>query len=119
MRTVLRYPPRRTKMMFVISLAVRVRRSARATIGTTWYDKRVNTEISGPEWGIVLGPEHLKRIDPDPTVFPTIRNAGSSKAVFLSPDPEDVMSEAFDARLDAARKALAPLLMDVSKVPVS
>ncbi len=84
-----------------------------------WYDKRVNAEISGPDWGIVLGPDHLKRFAPDPTVFPIIREAGASKFVFLSPDPADALTAAFDKRLDAARNALAPLLMDVSKVPIS
>ncbi len=84
-----------------------------------WYDKRVNLEVAGPDWGIVLGPAHLKRFAPDPLVFPIIREAGDSRVVLLSPDPAEALTEAFDERLDTARKALAPLLIDVSKVPVS
>lgn len=92
---------------------------ARERIAHDWYGKRIEAEIAGPDWGLVLGPEHLKRIEPDPTVFPIVRNAGVSKAVFLTSNVEDALSESFDARLDAARKALARLLMDVSNVPVS
>ena len=94
-------------------------RRAQERKGHYWYDKRVNTELSGPNWGVVLGPDHLKRVGPDPSVFPIIRGAGASKVALLSPDPEDALHDAFDARLEAARKALAPLLMDVSNVPVT
>ncbi|HEU4611316.1 MAG TPA: hypothetical protein VFS15_04535 [Kofleriaceae bacterium] len=94
-------------------------RRARERKGHYWYDKRVDVEIAGPDWGIVIGPEHLKRFARDPAVFPVIREAGASKVVCLSSDPADALTEAFDERLDAARKGLAPLLMDVSKVPVS
>jgi hypothetical protein len=94
-------------------------RRAQERKGHYWYDKRIEAEISGPDWGTILGPEHLKRIKADPSVFPLIRDAGASKVVFLSNDPADALSEAFESRLDAARKAMAPVLMDVSKVPVS
>ena len=33
--------------------------------------------------------------------------------------PDDVLADAFAGKLDAARRALAPVLMDVSKVPVA
>ncbi len=93
-------------------------RRAQERKGHYWYDKRVNAEISGPDWGIVLGPDHLRRLAPDPAVFPIIREAGASKVVFLSPDPADALTEAFDERLDAARRALAPILMDLANVPL-
>ena len=38
----------------------------------------------------------------------------SRKLVFLSSNPDDALREEFDARLDNARSALAPALMDVS-----
>jgi hypothetical protein len=93
-------------------------RRARERKGHDWYPKQIHAEISGPDWAMVLGPDHLRRIVPDPAVFPIIRDAGRCKVVALSTDAEDALAEAFDARLEAARAALAPILMDVSKVPV-
>ncbi len=94
-------------------------RRARERKGHYWYDKRVQRELSGPDWGLVLGPEHLEHVTLDRAVFPIIRDAGVSRVVFLSPEPADVLADAFAGKLDAARRALAPLLMDVSKVPVA
>ncbi|HEY4244024.1 MAG TPA: hypothetical protein VGM88_29630 [Kofleriaceae bacterium] len=87
---------------------------ARERKGHFWHDKRVSTEISGPDWGLVLGPAHLEKLVLDPAIFPIVRSAGASKVVFVSVAPEDAA-----ARLDAARSALGALLMDVSAVPAS
>ena len=82
------------------------------------YAEWQETQIAGPEWGLFLGPGHLARVTPDPAVFPIIRDVGRGKLCLLSDNPEDALTEAFDARLEAARRALAPVLMDVSEVPV-
>lgn len=94
-------------------------RRARERKAHFWYDKKIDVQISGPDWGLILGPGHLQRVQLTPDVFTVIRKAGDSNFVFLSADPEDAMSEAFDMRLDSARNALAAMLMDVSSVPVS
>jgi hypothetical protein len=92
-------------------------RRAQERKGHYWYDKKVGEQVSGPDWGLILGPGHLPRV-PDLSSFPLVKDAGAAKFVFLSEDPEDALRETFDARLEAARKALAPLLMEVSAVPV-
>ncbi|HWO20961.1 MAG TPA: hypothetical protein VNO30_19475 [Kofleriaceae bacterium] len=83
-----------------------------------WYDRAIDAQLAGPEWGIVLGPRHLGRLAPDPACFPVIREAGAAKLALLSTSPADALEPHFERRLDAARQALAPLLMDVSTVPV-
>jgi hypothetical protein len=80
------------------------------------YDRRIEAQIAGPEWGILLGPGHLALLAP--TAFPVIRDAGAGKLALLSEAPEDALAHPFERWLDAARRALAPLLMDVSAVPV-
>jgi hypothetical protein len=92
-------------------------RRAQERKGHYWYDKEVGFQVSGPDWGLILGPGHLPQV-PDLSVFPLVKDAGSAKLVFLSEDPEDALRETFDERLEAARRALAPVLMDVSAVPV-
>lgn len=92
----------------------------------SWYDRAVDAQLAGPEWGIFFGPRHLARLVPDPTCFPVIRDAGAAKLALLSESPADVLDHSveppfapsFERQLDAARRALAPLLMDVSAVPV-
>jgi hypothetical protein len=84
----------------------------------SWYDRAIDAQLAGPEWGILLGPRHLGRIAPDPACFPVIRDAGAAKLALLSASPADALEPPFERRLDAARQALAPLLMDVSTVPV-
>jgi hypothetical protein len=92
-------------------------RRAQERKGHFWYEKEVGDQVSGPDWGLLLGPGHLPRV-PDLSAFPLVKDAGAARFVFLSEDPEDALREAFDERLEAARKALAPVLMDVSAVPV-
>ncbi|HEY4244432.1 MAG TPA: hypothetical protein VGM88_31680 [Kofleriaceae bacterium] len=94
-------------------------RRAQERKGHYWYDKKIDAQIGGPDWGLILGPGHLARVAPDPAVFVHVRDAGAAKLVFLSRDPGDAVSEAFDSRLEAARKALAPILMDTTAVPVA
>jgi hypothetical protein len=92
-------------------------RRAQERKGHYWHDKKVGEQVSGPDWGLILGPGHLPRV-PDLSAFRLVKDAGAAKFVFLSEDPEDALRETFDERLEAARKALSPVLMDVSSVPV-
>ena len=82
------------------------------------YDRAIDTRIAGPEWGVLFGPGHLEISAPDPSAFAVIRDAGAAKLALLTEDPADALAHPFERRLDAARRALAPLLMDVSVVPV-
>ncbi len=93
-------------------------RRARERKAHARYAEWHETRIAGPEWGLFLGPGHLARVTPDPAVFPIIRDVGRGKLCLLSENPEDALTEAFDARLEDARRALAPILMDLSEVPV-
>lgn len=83
-----------------------------------WYDRDIEARFAGPEWGVIFGPGHLEALVPDPACFAVIRDAGAAKLALLSEAPEDALAETFERRLDAARQALAPLLMDGSRVPV-
>lgn len=84
----------------------------------SWYDRAVETRFAGPEWGLLFGPRHLAALAPDPACFAVIRDAGAGKLALLTAAPEDALDDLFDRRLDAARQAIEPLLMDVSAVPV-
>jgi hypothetical protein len=77
------------------------------------------TNISGPEWGIFLGPSHLEKLSiseiEHTRVFDIVQSIGERLAfVAITRDPEDALALDFDANLDRARAVLAPLLMDLS-----
>lgn len=81
------------------------------------------TEISGPEWGLFLGAGHLARLDLQAVcrsgAFEKVE-AVARNLVFLqlTAHPEDDLSDSFESRLNLAREALAPVLMDLSVVPL-
>lgn len=85
------------------------------------YADRIGTELAGVEWGTVVGPRHLERVNLD-----ELRRSGAfSQVVEVSPklaylqvsdDPRDDLTDAFEAKLVLARRALVPLLMDVSAI---
>lgn len=89
--------------------------------GRDWYAKQLHSELAGPEWGTFLGAEHLARLD-----LNQIRASGVfERVVLVSPrlaylqlttDPTDNLQDDFEAKLQAAREALAPILMDLSNV---
>jgi hypothetical protein len=84
-----------------------------------WLDQKIETEIAGPDWAIVLGPGHLARHDPSPSAFAKVREIGDhAKLLQLADDPLDARRPEFDARLSSARDALTPILMDVTHVPI-
>ena len=83
------------------------------------YADRIGTELAGVEWGTFLGPGHLERVD-----LGELRRSGAFERVVevsprlaylqVSDDPEDDLTEGFEAKLIAARLALAAITTDVS-----
>jgi hypothetical protein len=89
--------------------------------GSDRHFRRRHNEIAGPEWGTFLGAEHLMRLD-----LELVRASGAfERVVLVSPrlaylqvtaDPADDLRDDFEIKLQAARKALAPILMDLNDV---
>lgn len=89
--------------------------------GRDWHIKQIHAELAGPEWGTFLGAGHLTRLDVD-----QVRASGAfARVELVSPrlaylqvtaEPTDDLRDDFEARLGAARVALAPILMDLSDV---
>lgn len=89
--------------------------------GRDWHQWQRHNELAGPEWGTFLGAEHLARLD-----IERVRDSGAFKRVVLvSPrlaylqvtaDPTDDLRDDFEVKLQAAREALTPILMDLSDV---
>ena len=89
--------------------------------GRSWYDDQLATELAGVEWGLFLGPGHLAGVD-----LAALRASGAFARVLevtpmlaylqISEDPAEDLTDGFEAKLAAARRALAPVLMDVSEV---
>lgn len=89
--------------------------------GRDWKEHLLATHIATVEWGTFLGAGHLARID-----IANVRASGAfERVVEVSPrlaflqvtaNPMDDLSGELEAKLPAAREALAPLLMDISDV---
>lgn len=83
----------------------------------------LDSQLPGPEWGIFLSAEHLRRLSAD-----EMEHGGAFTAVSpltddlvylqLTDDPSDALRHDYDYRLDSARAVLAPIFMDVSDVHV-
>lgn len=90
------------------------------------YADRIGTELAGVEWGTFLGRGHLLRVDLGELrrsgafarIVEVSSKEGSPKLAFLqiSDDPRDDLTDAFEAKLVAARRALAAITMDVSAI---
>lgn len=85
------------------------------------HDGELPTRLSGPEWGLFLGPGHLaavprQRIEAS-EVFAIVKPVGD-RALFVgvTNDAIDALSVGFESNLDRVRELLAPLLIDVSAV---
>jgi len=86
-----------------------------------WKRELLSTQLATVEWGTFLGAGHLERID-----LAKVRASGAfARVVEVSPqlaflqvteDPMDDLSGALEAKLPAAREAIAPLLMDIGDV---
>jgi hypothetical protein len=85
-------------------------------------DDRLANELAGVEWGTFLGSGHLARIQLDQVrstdAFVRVAELVPQELTYLqvTEDPLDDLTEAFEAKLGAARRALMPLMMDVSGV---
>jgi hypothetical protein len=89
--------------------------------GRGWHDDRLVAELAGVEWGNFLGPGHLARLDLGQVrasgAFARVVELGPQLAYLqVSEDPAEDLTEGFEDRLVAARRVLAPVLMDVSGV---
>jgi hypothetical protein len=101
-----------------VGLSDQRRRERRAR---DWHQWQRHNELAGPEWGTFLGAEHLARLD-----LERVRDSGAfERVVLISPglaflqitkDPGDDLTEVFEAKLQRARRALAPIMMDISDV---
>jgi len=83
----------------------------------------LSAELSGPEWGVFLGPGHLRRLPLTKIraagVFDRVDEISADLAfVALTNDPMDALRDGFDDELEQARRVLKPLLLDVSDVHV-
>lgn len=82
---------------------------------------QVDTEISGPEWGLFLSAGHLAKV-PLATLrasgaFAEVRELEGTRAFLrLTDDPHDALAPGYEARLDRARDALRPILADLSRL---
>jgi len=88
------------------------------------YDRKVIDEVPGPELGMYLGGGHLQKVGTDALkascAFHEVKRLGERLVYLqLTADPADALRADYEDRLDAARAALAPLLMDLSKVTFS
>ncbi len=74
------------------------------------------------EWGTFLGPGHLARLDLGQVrasgAFARVVELAAGQLVYLqvSEDPTEDLTEGVEAKLQEARRALAPVLMDVSGI---
>src|SRR5262249_35034935 len=80
--------------------------------GRSWHDDRLATELAGVEWGTFLGPGHLARLDVGqvraPGAFARVIEITPQLAYLqVSENPTDDLTEGFEAKLQAARHALA------------
>lgn len=85
------------------------------------HDGDLPTRLSGPEWGLFLGPGHLATISREEIessgAFATVRPVGDrALLVTVTSDPADALGDGFESMLDHARMVLAPVLIDASAV---
>jgi hypothetical protein len=89
--------------------------------GRDRYEDRLVAEFAAVEWGTFLGPGHLPKINLDDlrrsgAFARVIENTPALVYLQVTEDPMDDLTEGFENKLVAARRALAPLLMDVSTI---
>lgn len=85
------------------------------------HDGDLATRISGPEWGLFLGPGHLAAMPrqrfESSGLFAIVRPIGDHALfVGVTNDPMDALSDGFESKLDRVRELIAPMLIDASGV---
>ncbi len=93
-------------------------------VGRWLHAARVGTELAGVEWGTLLGPGHLRKIDLEALrssgSFATVKHLAQGLAyVQVTNEPMDDITGQLEEKLPAARRALTPLLMDLSEMSQS
>lgn len=89
--------------------------------GRDWHYQQRHAELAGPEWGTFLGAAHLARLDLDQVrasdAFYRVELVSPRLAYLqVTANPIDDLRDDFEEKLQAARAALAPILMDLSDV---
>ena len=84
----------------------------------------VGQKLPAVHWGTYLSAGHLARLgvaglETSGAFHRVARLDGDMVFLQLTADPEDALRESFDDKLDAARRALAPLLIDVSGIELA
>jgi hypothetical protein len=88
-----------------------------------WKRAETATRLAGIEWGTFVSEEHLKHIDVSKlrasSVFARIDEINARLVYFQITDaPVDDLSDGgIEEKLETARRALAPLMVDISDVP--
>ncbi len=85
------------------------------------YDSKIDRAIGGPEWGTLLGSKHLERLSLDAVrstgAFAEIRELVSGGAFLaLTTNPGDALSDRIVELVAAGRRALEPIVLDVSAI---
>jgi len=87
-----------------------------------FYSEQVNERIGGPEWGLFLSDGHLQKLDRHAlrATFADVRELSEFGLVYLqlTADPVDALRPNFLSTVGRARQTLAPVLMDLSGLPV-
>lgn len=88
------------------------------------YDTKIDHAIGGPEWGTLLGSKHLARVSLEALrssgAFAEVRELASGGAFLaLSANPGDALSDKIVELVAAGRRALDPIVLDVSAVKPS
>lgn len=97
------------------------RQRSRERRGRVRHPERNATELAGVEWGMFLGPGHLRKIDLSALqasgAFARIARITPALAYLqVTATPGDDLSDQFEDHLAPARRALGTLLMDLSPV---
>lgn len=107
-----------------LGLSEQRRRERRAR---DWHDDRIDAQLSGIEWGTLLGPGHLAAVTATGLALAALRDTfdrvidiGSSRALALATawPVDDLDERGFEERLAAIRATLAPIVMDVGALPL-
>lgn len=89
-----------------------------------WKHADTSAKLAGVEWGTFLNAKHLEVVDVDAlrasSAFARVEQLGAGLVyVQVTDDPLDDLRGGIEAKLEAARRTLAPMMVDISDVPVN
>ncbi len=85
------------------------------------HDSKIDRAIGGPEWGTLLGPKHLEKLSLDVVrssgAFADLRELSFGGAFLaVSANPGDALADQIVELIAAGRRALEPIVLDVSGI---